>query len=130
MIVDTDILIWYSRANQNAIKLLHNLESFSISVVTYIEIVQGMRNKNELKLFKKALAVLQAKIIQIDDIISTKAMFYVEQYTLSHSMKLADALIAASAVLNQETLISGNYKHYKFIPEIQVKRFVPTPKLN
>ena len=123
MIVDTDLLIWYSRGYQKAIDLIHSFDKFSISVVTYIEIVQGVRNKKELNAFKKALGVLNAHVIQIDEIISTKAMFYVEQYALSHSMELADALIGASAVIKQIPLITGNEKHYKHLPEIEIQYF-------
>lgn len=123
MIVDTDVLIWYSRGNQQAIDAIHGLERFSLSVVTYIEIIQGVRNKTELNAFKKALGILNAQIIQIDDLISTKAMFYVEQYALSHSMGLADALIGASAVIKQLPLITGNEKHYKHLPEIKLQTF-------
>lgn len=123
MIIDTDVLIWYSRGYQNAIDTLHSLERFSISVVTYIEIIQGVRNKKELNVFKKALGILNAHIIQIDELVSTKAMFYIEQYTLSHSMELADALIGASAVIKQLPLLTGNEKHYKHLPEIKIQKF-------
>ena len=123
MIVDTDILIWYSRGYQKAIDAIHNLDRFSLSVVTYIEIIQGVRNKKELNAFKKALGILNAQVIQVDELISTKAMFYVEQYALSHSMELADALIGASAVIKQFSLITGNEKHYRHLPEIKIQKF-------
>ena len=123
MIVDTDVLIWYSRGHQKAIDVIHSLDRFSLSVVTYIEIIQGVRNKKELNAFKKALGILNAQVIQIDELISTKAMFYVEQYALSHTMELADALIGASAVIKQLPLITGNEKHYKHLPEIKVQKF-------
>lgn len=123
MIVDTDVLIWYSRGEQQAIDLIHSLDRFNLSVVTYIEIIQGVRNKKELNAFKKALGILNAQVLQIDELISTKAMFYVEQYSLSHSMELADALIGASAVIKQLPLITGNEKHYKHLPEIKIQKF-------
>ncbi len=123
MIVDTDVLIWYSRGYENAIDAIHSLDRFSISVVTYIEVIQGVRNKKELNAFKKALGILNAQVIQIDELISTKAMFYVEQYALSHSMELADSLIGASAVIKQLPLFTGNEKHYKHLPEIKIQEF-------
>ena len=124
MIVDTDVLIWYSRGYQNAIEFLHGLDRFWLSVVTYMEIIQGVRNKQELNAFKKALGILNAQVIQIDELTSTKAMFYVEQYALSHSMELADALIGATAVNRQLPLITGNEKHYKHLPEIEIQKFL------
>lgn len=123
MIVDTDVLIWYSRGHQKAIDTIHSLDRFSISVVSYIEIIQGVRNKKELNAFKKALGILSAQVLQIDEAVSTKAMFYIEQYALSHSMELADALIGASAVVKQIPLITGNQRHYKHLPEIKIQRF-------
>ena len=123
MIVDTDVLIWYARENQHAIDLIHALNGFSISVITYMEIVQGARDKEELKHFKKALSTLNASVVQINEMISTRAMFFVEQYALSHSMELADALIGATAVVNQWPLITGNEKHYKHLPDIKIQRF-------
>lgn len=124
MIVDTDVLIWYSRGHKKAIDLVHNLESFSISVVTYMEIIQGVRNKQELNTFKNALGILQVKVVQIDELISTKAMFFVEQYSLSHSLELADALIGATSILKQMPLITGNSKYYKHLPGIDVQKFL------
>lgn len=121
--MDTDVLIWYSRGHQKAIDVIHSLDRFSLSIVTYIEIIQGVRNKKELKTFKKALGILNAQVIQIDELISTKAMFYIEQYALSHTMELADALIGASAVIKQLPLITGNEKHYKHLPEIEIQKF-------
>ncbi len=45
MLIDTDVLIWYLKGNENAYQTIENSSSFFISVVTYIELVQGMRNK-------------------------------------------------------------------------------------
>jgi len=123
LIVDTDVLIWYARGNREAIKIIHNLNQLFISVITYMEIIQGVRNRKELNIFKKTLGILDIKVLQIDDLISTKAMFFVEQYYLSHSMELADALIGATAVLKKRSLITGNDKHYRHLPGITIKKF-------
>lgn len=125
MILDTDVLIWYLRGNENAKKIVEEAIPFSISVITYMEILQGMKNKAEYRVFQKQMRLWNTNIIQIDQIISSRAMFYVQEYSLSHSMMLADAIIAATVVQNSETLLSANDKHYKFIPNIECKRFIP-----
>jgi predicted nucleic acid-binding protein len=51
-------------------------------------------------------------------------MIYVEQYHHSSSMELADALIAATCIDASDILLTGNEKHYKQIPNIQIKRFI------
>ena len=125
MIVDTDVLIWYAKGNDHAIDLLHSSRDLCISVVTYMEIVQGARNKAELNAFKKALSALNISVLQIVEMVSTKAMFFVEQYALSHAMELADALIGATSVVHQIPLLTGNEKHYKYLPEIRIAKFTP-----
>ncbi len=125
MLVDTDIIIWYMRGNQKAFEIINKNKGFKISVVTYMELVQGMRNKQELTLLRKALRSWETKIIYISEEISSKAMFYVEQHYLGHSVQLADALIGATAVAHGEVLVTGNVKHYKIIKEINLNKFVP-----
>jgi predicted nucleic acid-binding protein len=125
MLVDTDVIIWYMRGNQNALEAIEKQKGFTISIVTYMELVQGMRNKNELALLRKALKSWDTKIIYITEEISSKAMFYVEQHYLSHSVQLADALIGATAVSKGISLLTGNDKHYKIVKEIELSKFQP-----
>ena len=98
MIIDTELIICYLRVNEASKKAVEENIPFSISVVTYMELVQGMINKTEMKKFQKQLRSWNVNIIQIDKEISARAMFYVQEYALSHSMMLADGLIAATAV--------------------------------
>ena len=123
ILVDTDVLIWYLRGNQNAKKIIHSLAEFSISCVTHIELVQEMRNKDELRLFQKTLKQWNTKTIYISEEISAKALFYVEEYFLSHSMELADALIASTATTYGMKLLTANDKHYKIIKELELDIF-------
>ena len=125
MIIDTDVLIWYLRGNEKAYTLIENLPTFYISVITYMELVQGMRNKQELHEFRKALRIWNAKILYITEDISTKAMFFIERHYLSNSMEIADSLIAATSVTNALTLITGNDKHYRIIKDLEIKIFRP-----
>ncbi len=125
MIIDSDVLIWYLRGNESARIIVENNIPFSISVITYMEIMQGMKNKDEMKIFQKQMQFWNIDIIQIDREISARAMFYVQEYALSHAMTLADGLIAATVVQNGETLLTANDKHYKYIPTIDIKKFSP-----
>lgn len=124
MIIDTDVLIWELRGNLKAQKLIHENIPFNISVITYIELVQGMKNKEELRKFIKQLAKWKVRIIQINPDISTRAMIYVEEYFLSNAMEMADALIAATCINESELLLTANEKHYKHIPNLEITKFV------
>jgi len=125
LIIDTDVLIWHLRGNDKAKDLLYKSIPFNISVVTYIELVQGMKDKKEMNTLIKQLTKWNVEIIQISNDISTRAMIYIEQYYHSDALELADALIAATCIDRSEMLITGNERHYKSIPNIQLKRFNP-----
>ncbi|RME01237.1 MAG: type II toxin-antitoxin system VapC family toxin [Calditrichaeota bacterium] len=124
-LIDTDVLIWYLRGNENAYEVIENQNGFYVSVVTYIEMVQGMRNKQELKEFREAFRNWRTKIIYINEEISVRAMFYIERHFLTHSLQLADALICATAVVNGLPLLTANDKHYKMIKELEIHKFKP-----
>ena len=124
-LIDTDVLIWYMRGNEKAYKIIEDSGSFFISVVSYMELVQGMRNKKELNSLRKALHGWNARILYLSEEISAKAMFFVEQNFLSHSIQLADALIGASAVAYGLPIITGNDRHYKVMGDIKIKKFSP-----
>ena len=123
ILVDTDVLIWYMKGNDKAYNSLDKASAFSISVITYMELVQGMRNKNELNSLRKFLKNWRVNILYITEEISAKAMFYVEQHFLSHSMQLADALIGATSVSHGLPILTSNDKQYKIIKDIQIKKF-------
>jgi len=125
LIIDTDVMIWFLRGNQRAIDHVIDAMPFSISIVTYMELVQGMRDKQELAKMKKALADMNVEIIPLSEEVSLRASDYVETYSLSHSMELADALIAATCVAENDTLVTANDKHYKVVQASQMTVFRP-----
>jgi len=123
VIIETDVLIWYLRGNENAQKIINANIPFKISVINYLELLQGMKDKRESRILREYLRKWSTEIIQINENISSRAMFLVEDYYLSHSMELADAIIAATALEYHEVILTANEKHYGFIPNIQVFRF-------
>lgn len=125
MIIDTDVFIWYMRGNENAYAALEEANNFFMSVITYMELVQGMRNKKELNSLRRSIHMWNAKLLYVSEDISAKAMFYVEEHFLSHSLELADALIGATAVTYGLPILTSNTKHYSIIKDIQVKGFRP-----
>ena len=125
MLINTDVLIWYMRGNRKAFKAVEALDEFSISVVTYIELVQGLRNKAELNTLKNFLQAKSTAILHVTDNISATAMFLVEQYHFGFLLELADALIAATALDRGLPLFTGNARHYRAVKNLVLKRFEP-----
>jgi hypothetical protein len=123
MLVDTDVLIWNMRGNAKAAELLDNHSGFAISAVTYMELVQGLGDKQEFRALRQALVFWNATIVQVDESISSRACFLVEQHALPHSLYLADALIGATALERGDTLLTGNMKHYRAIDGLSLQAF-------
>ncbi len=126
MFVDTSVLIWAFRGNKKAIKLLDETGDLLISSVVYIELIQGARNKQELRNIDKTLNMLQVKIVNINEGISIFATELVKTYFHSHSVELADALIGATATLYKDVLITSNVKHFLPMKDLVVIPFDPT----
>jgi predicted nucleic acid-binding protein len=49
----------------------------------------------------------------------------VEKYALSHSVHVADALIAATAISHGLPLLTANFKHFSAIGGLEVVAFKP-----
>ena len=125
MLVDTDILIWYLRGHIPAATFLRTHQPVTISVVTYMELIQGVRNKEELQALRKTIQRWKWQVLPLHEAISNRAALYVEEYCLSHGMRLADALTAATAIEHGLPLASGNVKHYRMLNDLTLVEFDP-----
>ncbi len=125
MLFDTDILIWYLRGNPKAAKTIQDSVDKQISTVVYMELLQGARDKREIKVIRTFLKGAGFEMLPLTENIGHRASVYMEEYCLKTGMCMADALLASTAVENQLPLITGNRKHYKAITEIELKVFHP-----
>lgn len=125
MLVDTDVLIWNLRGNTRAADLLDRERGFSVSAVTWMELAQGALEGAELGALRRAIRFWRADIIHIDEAISARASYLVEEYSLAHALQLADALIAATALERGLELLTANTRHYRCIPSLELRTFRP-----
>ena len=107
MLFDSDVLVWLTRGHVGAAKRLHALAAWRISAVTYIELAQGCRDKADLVRLKKGPAARSTEIVPITPAISQRAADLIDALALSHGMRLADALIGATAIELRATLLTG-----------------------
>ena len=125
MLFDTDVLIWLLRGNESAARLIETTDDRNLSVVTYMELLQGARNKQEIRTIRKFLTDFSFVLRPLTENIGHRASVYMEEYSLKGGMCVADALIASTAAENRLTLSTANRKHYKMIKDIEVKVFRP-----
>lgn len=125
MIFDTDILIWVQRGNEKAAKLIDQDQDKYISIQTYMEVLQGAKNKEQHRIINSFIKDFNFSILPLTENIGHRALIYVEEFSLSSNMRAGDALIAATSVENNMKLVSSNVKHFKVVKELQLKVFKP-----
>lgn len=124
VIVDTDILIDAGRGIKQAVDYLHKYEAdahLAISSITQMELIVGCRNKNELQRLKEFTDRFQ--VLHISEDISAEGVRLLTEYRLSHGLLIADALIAATAIVNISLFASKNQKHYQFIENLSLLEY-------
>ncbi len=116
IIVDTDVVIDAGRDLAEALDCLQEVEdraSPAISVVTYMELLCGCRNKADLRALDHL--VHRFELIKLTEEVSDAAVDLLRHYRLSHGLLLADALIAGTAIALSRPLVTKNQRDYRFI---------------
>ena len=125
MLFDTDILVWIQRGNHRAAALVDREEERCISVLTYMELLQGTREKQQHEHILDFLSEYSFRILPLSENIGHRAAIYIEEYSLSHGLRAGDAIIAATATDNNLTLCTSNLRHYRPIKELKLRVFKP-----
>ena len=125
MIFDTDILIWAEKGNSKAMDLIEGSDERSLSIQSYMELIQGARSTSDIKNTKNFLSDAEFRILPLTENIGHRALIYVEEYALSFGMRSGDAIIAATAIENNLSLATGNQKHFKVVKELKLRVFEP-----
>ena len=123
MIYDTDILIWIQRGNKKAATLIEKDDNKYLSIQSYMELLQGAKNKTQHKYIKSFISEFEFLILPLTENIGHRALIYVEEYALSSNIRAGDAIIAATAIENNIPLVSSNMKHFKAVKDLQFKLF-------
>ncbi len=125
MLFDTDVFVWVFRGNHKAARLVEVAPERNVSIVTYMELLQGARDRREVKSMRSFLADFAFRMLPLTENIGHRASIYMEEYGLKAGMCMADALLAATAVENRLELCTANQKHYRPIKDLDLKVFRP-----
>jgi predicted nucleic acid-binding protein len=120
ILCDTNVLIHAFNGRQDTIDKLENfgLSEIALSVITVMELYQGMANKTELAQMKKKLRYYD--FVEIDASISKLSVDLIEKFRLSNGLQIPDAIIGATSVVYQIPLFTYNIKDFSFIPNIEL----------
>ena len=120
ILCDTNIIIEFYKNNQtivNELKII-GVDQLAISVITQAELYYGALNKAELLKIQKHLNLLPN--FPIDNQVSAQFIQLMERYSLSHKLTIPDALIAATALVNNVNLYTLNLKDFRFIEGVNL----------
>ncbi len=124
LIVDTDILIDAARKIPEAVDYLEHTETtmgLAISAVTQMELLVGARDKQAQQTVRHFLA--RFTVIKLNASISDVAYDLLLKYRLSHGLAIADALIAATAIVTGQPLATKNLKDFRFIKGLTLQAY-------
>jgi predicted nucleic acid-binding protein len=125
VIFDTDVLIWFFRAVDNAKNLIESQPDPAISIVSLMELIQGAKSLAELKAIRRFFPAYGFLVLPISESISHLAITLMEEHSMRNGLQLADALIAATARETTSTLATGNVRHFRPIQPLELKAFRP-----
>ena len=125
LLVDTDVLIWLLRGKSSAKAAVEACAAVELSAITYMELLQGVRSNAELRLLRQTVRLNGWRILPLTEAIGHRATLYIERFGLSHGLRLADALIAASTVEAGDMLLTANARQYRCISEVSIAAYAP-----
>ncbi|MBA2369883.1 MAG: type II toxin-antitoxin system VapC family toxin [Candidatus Protochlamydia sp.] len=120
-LIDTDIIIDLLRGIPEAINFMKSVmgstECF-ITPITIAELYGGVREGREQVILDQFITEFQVTLFDLK--IAQKGGIYRRDFGKSHSVGLADALIAASAESYGLTLATLNKKHYPMLKTVHI----------
>jgi len=125
MTFDSDVLIWFTRGEPEAIAWINTTPDRSMSIVAFIEVLQGARSRQDMRIIKESLNDLRFRILPLSESIGHSAAALIEEHAHSSGLRIEDALIAATAIEAGEELATANTRHFAPIRGLAVKSFRP-----
>jgi predicted nucleic acid-binding protein len=114
ILIDTDVMIDYLRGNEKAVSFLRkHTDHIALSSITAAELYAGVRNRAEEETLDALLALF--RIIPVTAQIAKIGGLLKRTFGRSHGVGLADAMIAATAQLEDAELATLNTKHYPML---------------
>lgn len=119
-LLDTDILIWVLRNNKFFVEKVSQMKESSPLSISVISVAEIYKNIFPSELTTTEDYLYQHIIFEIDQKIAKIAGLYWQQYNKQlKALSLADCLVAATANVNNLTLVTLNTKHFP-MTDIQI----------
>jgi hypothetical protein len=118
ILVDTDIIIKVYRGHKDYKHAFEKEKSnLAVSAITYLELLYGLKTRRRIIDLHKQMKAFN--IIQLSESISLKGLEIANKHGVSNSIKPADALIAATALVMNLLIFTDNQQDFNFIKDIR-----------
>lgn len=116
LLLDTDTLVYFLRGDKKIRALLSRNDRFYYSYITKKELLKkpGLNAADEEAIMRLLNRLRQ---VPVDEPIASLAEQMWRHYR-QRGLKIPDALIAATAISKNLTLVTFNLKHFHFIPDL------------
>ncbi len=114
-LVDSNILIYAAQPEHLILKALLQGNDVAVSNISRLEVLGYHRITEDQKKFFNAIFAL-VQIIEVDKTVIDKAI----EIRQGKNVKVGDAIIAATALLNSAELITRNVDDFKHLPSINI----------
>jgi predicted nucleic acid-binding protein len=119
------VQIWFLRGDSRAARLIESQSDRAASIVSAMELLRGARSRNEIRTIHQFIQQSGIRLISISESISHVALSLIEAHAVGKGLRVADALIAATAREAALPLATGNARHFRVIAGLDVNVFRP-----
>jgi predicted nucleic acid-binding protein len=116
--IDSCILIDFLKGIEDIKNQLSQIRIPCINFIVEMELLQGAKDKRELKKIIKELNSFNRLYFQNE--IAKLSTQLLKDYALSHNLQIADAIIAATCLVYNIPLFTHNKRDFKFIPNLEL----------
>lgn len=122
---DTDVLIAWFRGDERAKAFLARVPRSDRSVpsIVVMELLQACRARAENEPVRAFIDENFSATLYPSERIARRAEELLAAHAAAHGLRVADALIAATAIDARCTLATGNARHYRVIKMLELRRF-------
>jgi len=117
ILLDTDVLVDFFRGYSKAVAFVNaNSSRIILSSIVVAELYAGVKADAEQATIEKFVSLF--RVIPLDVEIAKAGGLYKRDYGKSHGVGLADAILAATAELENAELKTLNIKHYPMLKSL------------
>ena len=117
ILIDTDVMVDFLRGHPKAIALIKSYSDVIVlSTIVVAELYAGVKGDYELATLDNFIAF--CRIVPVTHEIARTGGIYKRDYAISYGIGLADAIVAATAIVEKAELKTLNIKHYPMIKNL------------